>query len=96
MQNVRIAAACPLLHAHYHCNDIANASRYHMHHLWLHHTMDIAYVIAEFQMKFPSTALKCMQLLGTASQLTLDSKAMQASDERRGAHTQLCHVYSTR
>ena len=47
--------------------------------------MDIAYVIVEFQIKFPSTALKCMQLLGTASQLTLGSKAMQASDERRGA-----------
>ena len=51
--------------------------------------MDIAHVTTEFQRKFPSTALKCKQLLENAIQLNLDSIARQASDERRNVCPQL-------
>ena len=58
--------------------------------------MDIVHVTTEFQTKFPSTALKCKQLLETTNQLSLGSKARQASDERRNDRPQLCPVYSTK
>ena len=58
--------------------------------------MDIAHGTAELQRKYPSTTLKCKQLLETTNQLSLDSKARQASDERRNAHPQLCPIYNTK
>ena len=95
MQDVGTVTPCPLPHAHYHCNDTTNAPRYHLHLLLLHHTMDSEHGTAGFQKKFPSTVLKCKQLQETDNQLSLDSKARQASDERRNARPQLCPVYNT-